>query len=267
MDDSLAPEDPLAWNFYRNPRQPYDDFFATYILKPLKYAFVRKTHARGLADFSRELTDMPHRLTTVQRPAEENWFAKTVERLEQAGVQNLYDFLVLVPTRTQAQGYIAAVGIPQQSLMGFIDYFKQWWFPFPATLRQLVEEGDAGLERALGQLKALKIANSMSLLEAAAARADREALSAQSGVQMALLHDLVQRADVSRLPYTSGGAVKRLWAMGYRSLADIRSADPQDYSRRVGEYFAAGGKGTSFDAQMEHILTFLQDARHAPLVL
>jgi hypothetical protein len=92
-------------------------------------------------------------------------------------------------------------------------------------------------------------------------------LSAQSGVQMALLHDLVQRADVSRLPYTSGGAVKRLWAMGYRSLADIRSADPQDYSRRVGEYFAAGGKGTPFDAQMEHILTFLQDARHAPLVL
>lgn len=267
MYGNLVSEDPLVWNFYRNPRQPYDDFVSNYILKPMKYAFVRKTHGRRLADFSRELPELPHRLTTVHGPEEKNWFYETVERLEKAGVDNLYDFLVLVPTRSQAQGFIASAGIRQPALMGFMDYFKQWWFPFPATLRQLVEEGDPRLDEALGQLKECKIANSMSLLEAAAVQAERVQLSKLCGISLELLTELVHRADVSRLPYTSGGAVKRLWAMGYRSLADIRSADAQDYFRRVKAYFATGGKGSTFDAQMTNVRSFLEDARHAPVVM
>ena len=47
----------------------------------------------------------------------------------------------------------------------------------------------------------------------------------------------------------------------------IRAADPQDYAARVEAYFAAGGKGSAFDAKMANILTFLQDARHAPDVV
>jgi hypothetical protein len=55
--------------------------------------------------------------------------------------------------------------------------------------------------------------------------------------------------------------------MGYRSLAEIRQADPQDYARRVEAYIAADGKGSAFDAQMANILCFLQNARHAPEVV
>lgn len=255
------------WNFYKNPRWPYDDFLSNYILKPLKFTFVQKHYNRPLAAFVQELPELMHHFTTVFGPGGNTWFADTIARIENTGIHDLYAFLDRVATRAQAQSFLEVSSIPQPSLMGWMDYLKQWWFPFPASLRQVVEEGDTLVEPALAQLKALKITNGFALLEAAAEPAGRADLARKGSIDEAVLLDLVHRVDVSRLPYTSGGAVKRLWAMGYRSLAAIRLADPQDYARDVEAYFAAGGKGSAFDAKMANILSFLQDARHAPEVV
>jgi hypothetical protein len=257
----------LAWNFYQNPRWSYDEFFPVYILKPLKFRFVQKYYNRALAEFAREAPELMHRFTTIQKPGGSAWFAETLGQIEKAGVSDLYGFLERVTTRSQAQAFLDISGIAQPDLMGWVDYVKQWWLPYPATLRQLVEEGDPLLDALLGQLKGVKIANSMTLLEAAAEPGDRTALAQQLGIAVDLLSDLVHRADVSRLPYTSGGAVKRLWAMGYRSLSAIRAADLQEYAARVEVYFAAGGQGSTFDSKMTHILSFLKDARHTPEVV
>jgi hypothetical protein len=257
----------LAWNFYQNPRQPYDDFVSNYIFKPLKFTFVQKHYERPLAEFVRELPELMHRFTTIQWPGGSAWFAETITQIEKASVSNLYAFLEQVATRSLAQGFLEISRIPQPSLMGWMDYLKQWWFPYPATLRQLVEDGDPILDALLAQLKAVRIASSLALLEAAAEPKGRADLARRLGIDEFILFDLVHRADVSRLPYTSGGAVKRLWVMGYRSLAAIRGADPQDYAAHIEAYFAAGGKGSSFDSKMANILTFLKDARHAPEVV
>jgi hypothetical protein len=286
MSPVLPIETPPNWNFYNNPRHPYDEFFPTYIGKPLKYEFVKQHYDRQLSDLAAEIPDLPHRLTTVFGPGVEGWIADSVRYIEKAGIRTVYDLLAEVSTRTQAEAFLARSGLPQPYLMGLMDYLKQWWFPYPATLRQLVEGGDPILEKALNQLKAVKIANSFSLLEAggsesggsgaqggaqsgaqSGAQCGRKKLSAETGIPQLILLNLVHRADVSRLPYTSGGAVRRLWAMGYTCLADLRHADPREYQRKVEAYFAAGGKGSLFDAKLENILSFLKEARHAPEVV
>ncbi len=266
---SHLPNSPISleWNFYQNPRQPYDDFVANTIFKPLKYTCVYKHYDRPLSEFVRELPDLMHRLSTVYGPGGSAWFAQTIRQIERAGASNLYAFLDRVATCSQAQDFLAVSGIQRLSLMGWLDYLKQWWFPIPATLRQLVEDGDTVLNVALEPLKAIKIASSLALLEAAAEPSGRQALVQRTGVSGAVLLDLVHRADVSRLPYTSGGAVKRLWAMGYQNLAAIRAADPREYAGRIEAYFAGGGKGSGFDAKMDNIITFLKDARHTPDVV
>jgi len=260
-------QDPLAWHFYHNPRQPYDEFYSNYILKPIKLSFVQRCYDRPLDEFTRELPDVPHHFITVHGPGGEAWLAEIVGQIQAVGIRDLFPFIDRVATRSQAQDFLGIAGIPQPSLMDWIDYLKQWWFPYPANLRQLVDEDtDPLLYRGLAPLKEARIANSHALLEAAAQPAGREALSRQTGIDPVDLLDLVHRADVSRLPYTSGGAVKRLWAMGYRSLVALRTADPQDYADRIEAYFSAGGKGTPFDARMSTIQGFLQDAHHAPEV-
>jgi hypothetical protein len=258
----------LAWNFYHNPRQPYDDFVAHYILKPLRYSFVQKQNDRPLVAFVLELPELRHHFSTVHRAGGEVWLAGVIGQIEATGIRDLYAFLERVSTCAQAQDFLQLSGIAQFSLMDWMDYLKQWWFPYPATLRQLVEDdGDSLLHTALGPLKAAKIANSLALLEAAGEPSGREELARQTGIDEPVLLDLVHRADVSRLPYTRGGSVKRSWAMGYRSLAALRTADPQEYAARIEAYFAAGGKGTPFDARMETIRGFLQNVRYAPEVV
>lgn len=261
-------QEPLAWSFYHNPRQPYDDFVSHYLLKPLKFSFVQNHYDRPLAEFIRELPDVMHHFSTVHGPGGDVWLAEIIRQIEAIGIRNLFSFLDRVSTRSRAQDLLNISGIPQPSLMDWMDYLKQWWFPYPATLRQLAEDdGDPLLHRVLEQLKAAKIANSFTLLEVAAEPSSRKKLAQKMESDEAYLLDLVHRADVSRLPYTSGGAIKRLWVMGYRSLAALRTVDPQEYAARIEAYFAAGGKGTSFDAKMSTIQGFLQDTRHAPEVV
>jgi hypothetical protein len=268
MNNPFGLPESLAWNFYHNPRQPYDEFVANYIFKPMKFTFVQKHYDRLLVEFVRELPDLMQHFITVYGPGGEVRLAETVERIEATGIDRLFPFLDRVATRSLAEDYLNVSGIPQENLMDWLDYLKQWWFPFPATLRQLVEDdGDPLMEEVLAKLKAGRIANSLTLLEAASEPQERAELARKLCIAEPVLMDLVHRADVSRLPYTSGGAVKRLWVMGYRSLADLRAADPQDYFIRIEAYFAGGGKGSTFDIKMPNIQGFLQNACHAPEVV
>lgn len=265
---SNLPDNPvsLAWNFYQD-RWPYDEFVPNYILKPMKLSFVPMRYDRPLAAFVQELPEVMHHFNTIRGPGDDTWFEETIRRIEKAGLPNLFAFLERVTTRTQAEAFLAVSGIPQACLMAWMDYLKQWWFPYPATLSHLVGEGNLPLEAALARLKAAKIGNSLTLLEAAAEPDKRADLARRLGIDAGDLLDLVHRADVSRLPYTSGGAVKRLWVMGYRNLAAIRAVDLQEYINRIEAYFSVGGKGTTFDSRPEIIQGFLADARHAPEVV
>lgn len=267
MSSASQVQDKLAWNFYRNPRWAYDDFVPNYILKPLKLRFIQRHYDRPLKDFVNELPELMHRFTTIPIPGGSAWFAETIKLVQKCNIKTLFVFLDEVATRAQAEGFLGVSGIPQPNLIGMMDYLKQWWFPYPATLRQLVQDDDPVLLGVLAKLKAAKIANSLTMLDVVAEPQGRIELARKLGIAKADLLDLVHRADVSRLPYVSGGAVKRLWVMGYRSLTDIRTADPVDYSTRIEAFFAAGGKGTPFDARMSIIQGFLADARHAPMVV
>ena len=267
MNANLTTEAAQAWNFYHNPRQPYDDFLVEYIFKPMRLEVVRRNYNRALANFSAEISYLPHRLTHFYGLVGDDWFKEIIALIEAGGIHELYDFLAVAANRSQAQGYIAAAKIPQPSLMGWLEYLKGFWFPFPANLRQLVDPGDPRVDKILVRLKTLKIANSLALLDAAADEKGRAWLASQAEIDADGLLDLVHRADVSRLPYVSGGAVKRLWAMGYRSLEAIRAADETEYQERITAYFAAGGKGWGFDAQLDNIRIFLRDAQLVPTVL
>ena len=87
MSDLSGFQDALDWNFYRNPRQPYDDFLIHYIQKPMKLSFVKRHYDRLLAEFVREIPDLMHHFTTVHGPGGEVWLAETIGQIEAAGIR------------------------------------------------------------------------------------------------------------------------------------------------------------------------------------
>lgn len=268
MTESIANEGDRSWNFYNNPRWPYDLFIRTYILKPMEYGFVKEHYDRPVRDFRYPVKTLERMIATLPvKPDGTAWYLTTLEAIEKAGGRMLFQFIDGVATRKQAERFIQQIGIPLQHLMGTLDFFKQWWFPYGAQLRQLVEDTDQSLINHIAVLKQHGFAQGFKLLDVGRTRQGRRNLAEQTGIPEAILLDLVHRADVTRIPYVSGGMVKRMWTIGYDSLQKLKNADPEEYFARISQYYTSQHKASPFDARLEYIRDFLDDARRAPLVV
>jgi hypothetical protein len=265
LEDS---EEDRVWNFYHNEKWPYDLFIRTYILKMMAYGFVKEHYDQPVGDFRLQVKTLERMLSTLPvKPDGTAWFTAALEAIEQSGAVNLFQFIDRTATRQQAEGFLQQTGLPLMNLMGVLDFFKQWWFPFGAHLRQLVEETDQPLLVHIASLKQQGFAQGFKLLDAGRTKAGRMNLAGQTGIPEGALLDLVHRVDVTRIPYVSGGTVKRMWAIGYRSLPQLKDADPEEYFARISQYYTSQHKASAFDARLETVRDFLEDARRSPFVV
>lgn len=257
-----------VWNFYNNQKWPYDLFVRTYIMKTFDYGFVKEHYDRLLSEFRYPAKTIDRMVSTLPvKPEGSAWFFTTLDGIERAGVRMLFQFIDHVATRKPAEGFLNQTGIPRNALMATLDFFKQWWFPYGAQMRQLVEDTDQTLIDHIIVLKGHGYAQGFKLLDAGRTKEGRNSLIEQTGINEAALLDLVHRADVTRIPYVSGGMVKRIWTIGYGSLQKLRNADPDEYFARISQYYSSQHKASPFDARLEYIRDFLEDARRAPIVV
>jgi len=255
------------WLFYHNEKWPYDQFLKTYILKMMDFGFVRDNYDRSIVHFRYPEAVLAPRFNTLPvRPAGTAWFLVTLEAIENAGAATLFRFIQLTVTRKQAEVFIKEAGIPQLSLMAAMDFFKQWWFPFGAQLRQLVEDTDQTAISTLDNLKSHGYAQGFKLLDTGRKPEGRLQLAAQTGIPEAVLRDLTHRADVTRIPYVSGSMVKRFWAVGIDTLEKLVKSDPEDIYARMCQLYAARQKAVPFDAKLEYLRELIADARRIPVV-
>jgi hypothetical protein len=268
MSNTIVSELDRNWNFYNNEKWPYDVFVRTYILKMLEYGFVKAHYDRPIGEFRYSTKTLERLVATLpKKPEGTAWISTTLDAIEQAGVRTLFQFINTVATRRQAEAFIQQAGIPLLYLTGVLDFLKQWWFPYGAQLRQLVEDSDQNLINCLNELKKHGFAQGFKLLDTGRTREGRLKLAEQTGIPVVILLDLVHRADVTRIPYVSGGTVKRMWVIGYDSLEKLRKADPEVYFSRITLYYASIHKANPFDARLEYIRDFLSDVKRAPLVV
>jgi len=227
------------WYVEDNPRWPYERFMQTYYLKPMRYSFCREAHNQTLAQLRKAIA------WTVEK---DPWLLATVDKIEQAGLQSLFELAERVSTQEQAMRFVEQNDIERKHLEGLLDFCRRRMIPHPAQLRQLFDNLDQHLLAYFEQLKAVKVTNSYTLLEQGRTQAGRAALAAQTRVPERVLLDFVHRADITRMAWVSGRMVKQLWAIGYTSLEQLRNADPEDYFQRMQAYYEQHGKGKPFDA-------------------
>ncbi len=268
MPKPTTSEKDHQWNFYGNDKWPYDLFMRTYILKTMEFCFVSEHYDRPIKEFHYPVKMLEIMLSTLpRRPEGIAWFTTILDEIEKAGLQTVFQFINNVATRRQAEGFLQRTGISLPYLMGVLDFFKQWWFPFGAQLRQLVEDSDQHLIGPLACLKQQGYAQGFKLLDIGRTCEGRRTLSEQTGIPEEILLDLVNRADVTRIPYVSGATVKRMWAIGYDSLQKLQKTSPMEYFSRVSQYYASMQKPIPFDAKLEYIRNSLSSAQRMPVVV
>ena len=144
---------------------------------------------------------------------------------DRVGIHNYIELIESIGTKEQCEDFLFRTKIPFRELIRFINYMFRWVLPFNAPVRELL---DIGNEIQLGYARKLKeqgIKNNLDVLEHGRTQAARAAISIQTGIPEAFLLELVNKADISRLPYIRGKTVNTIYNAGYDNLLKLAEAN------------------------------------------
>ena len=131
-------------------------------------------------------------------------------------------------------------------------------------MRQLIDLDNEYKISYIEKLRNLRIRYNLDILENGRTREGREKLSRNTGVSESFVLNLVNLADMSRLPYSNRKTVKHLLAGGYYSVAKLAQTDSEKIVDDMRSYFERIGVKTSGFIDLEGIARW---ARTMPIVV
>lgn len=174
-----------------------------------------------------------------------------IAKLNQAGEQTILELLSCVDTREKVEVFVGESGLSASYLANLLKYLSYWIIPRNKSLNQLIRD-DVPLFDAAKMLKGLDIHTNLDLLQQGMTAAGRKSLAESSGLSEAVIMDLVNRADLSRIPWASKATISNIIGAGYGSLARLANADPEQLTEDFFAYGRAIGKDLRLGNEIEN---------------
>jgi hypothetical protein len=176
---------------------------------------------------------------------------KIFTQLHRAGVVNTLDLVERAKTPDRLETFTAQSKILAQDIIAILKFLLYWFIPGKKYLSGLVRN-DAQASQAIQVLSGLGIRSNLDLLQQGISAAGRKALSASSGLTYAVISDLVNRADFSRLPWASKATISNIMGAGYGSIAKLANANPEKLYADFFSYGKAIGKNLKLGNEIEN---------------
>ena len=233
-----------------SPLKDYEDCCSRYRTS-YAYPFVARAFNFSmpeLADYSQKLLggDARGRYTAYLAK-----LTSTFTGLHHAGVENVLDLSERTNTRPKLESFVEQGGLDPLDVISVLKYLVYWFFPGEKYLSGLVRPGP-GISQALQILASLGVRTNLQLLEQGLTPLGRKALSEQSGLPVETLLSLVNRADLSRLPWASKATISNIIEAGYPSLAQLANADPEKLYEDFFRYGKSIGKNLKLGNEIEN---------------
>lgn len=171
--------------------------------------------------------------------------------LHTAGVADLLDLVGRVDTRKKMESMYVQSAIPAPEIAAALKYLVYWFIPTGKYLSGLVRDDPQVIE-ACKALRLSGIRTNLDLLQQGITPAGRRALAESSGLPEAVVSDLVNRADFSRLPWASKATISNIIGAGYGSLARLRNANPEQLYADFFRYGKSIGKNLKLGNEIEN---------------
>jgi len=233
-----------------SPIKDYEDLCRRWQVS-LSYSFVRETFNYSmpeLADYTRlgvggdprgRYSDYASRLIGI------------FTELHQAGVPDIVDLVARVETRKKLEDFSKQNQIHAQDVVAVLKYLVYWFIPTEKYLSGLVRD-DPAISEAIKVLRGLGIRTNLDLLQRGITATGRKALIRSSGLTKTVIAELVNRADFSRMPWSSKATISNIMGAGYTSLAQLASADPQQLYTDFFNYGKSIGKNLKLGNEIEN---------------
>jgi hypothetical protein len=122
-----------------------------------------------------------------------------------------------------------------------LNYIFRWVLPHRLYLRELINIENEFHKDYVEELRMHGIRFNLDILEYVRTRVGSKKLWKETGIQKLFIVDLVNLADMSRLPYSNRKIVKHRFAVGYNSIAQLAKEDPEKMIEDMKSYFNRRG--------------------------
>ncbi len=232
------------------PIKDYEDLCARF-QKSFSYSFVRELYnftLPGLIDYTRDLLGGDSRGRYHAYGSE---LTDIIGELNGSGVKNILDLVVRVNTREKLVMFTERSGVNAKKVAALLKYLVYWVVPLEKYLSGLIQD-DVTLLEAIKLLRATGVRTNLDLLQQGRCEAGRKSLACASGLPEAVIVELVNRADFSRLPWASKATLSNIIGAGYGSLRRLANADPEQLYADFLRYGKSIGKNLKLGNEIEN---------------
>lgn len=213
----------------------YEDLIAK-ILKVLSYSFVQEHYNHNMIEAENYAT----RLLGYD-PRYAKYVSKWIEifkKLHSLKVENYTELVHQVENREKCEEFLRKSKLPFKDLIAVLNYIFRWVLPFRNVyLRELTDTSSETHKKYIEELRKLNIKFNLDILEHGRNREGREKISRETGIPLTFILDLINRADLTRLPYMSRKMVNHLRSGGYDSIDKLAQADVRKLKEDMKSYF------------------------------
>ena len=243
----------INWSEVKKALYPIKDYaeLIQRLQKSFSYPFVGETFNFSMPD----LTDYTQRLLAGDGRGRYNEYANRLTailtELHQTGVRDLQDLIARAETRERLESFTTQSGVYAEDIVAVLKFLVYWLIPMEKYLSGLIRD-DPLTKQAILKLREVGIRTNLELLQQGITAAGCKALSKSSGLPEDIILELVNRADLSRMPWASKATISNIIGAGYGSLSQLANADPEQLYADFFRYGKSIGKNLKLGNEIEN---------------
>lgn len=230
----------IDWNIVKKMTLwKYEDLIKK-LLKVLSYDFIQKHYNHNM----KEAKGYVGRLLGYDQKYAEYIIKLTdvFDKLDRLKVQNYTELVQRVTDREKCERFLSHARLQFEEFISALNYIFRWVLPFRNVyLRQLVDTGNEVHKDHIERLREHDIKFNLDILEQGRTKEGRMKLSRETGIPEDFLSDLVNRADLTRLPYMNKQTVNHLCGAGYNTIDELARVDIGKLKNDMKSYFGKKG--------------------------
>lgn len=161
-----------------------------------------------------------------------------LRNLDSFGIKNYTDLVNQVGNKEICEVFLGKTKLPFKDLISVLNYIFRWVLPFRNLyLRDLVDPKNETHRKHIEGLRKLDIKFNLDILEHCRTIKGRDKVSEETGIPKAFIVNLVNRADLTRLPYMGKSTVNYLCGGGYNSIDRLAQANIDKLRKDMKSHF------------------------------
>ena len=172
-------------------------------------------------------------------------------KLRSVEVKNLLVLKDHISSHEQLEFFTHQSQINALDIARLLKYLIYWVIPNEKYMGGLLRH-EVLIRQAIKVLAEVGLRSNLQVLQAGISSKDRHELAGKTGLSLETVTEIVNQADLSRLPWASKATIANINGAGYGSIARLASADPEKLYADFFKYGKSIGKNLKLGNEIEN---------------